>query len=71
MNITDQKSLIAAISKMSDEEKLNLTTLDLSHTQVSDVTPLAELKNLTILNPELKNLTILNPELKNLTILNP
>ena len=49
MKIENQKNLIATISKMSDEEKMNLTTLDLSDTQVSDVTPLAGLVNLTTL----------------------
>ena len=70
MNITDQKSLIAAISKMSDEEKLNLTALDLGNTQVSDVTPLAELKNLTTLylwNTQVTDVTPL-AALVNLTI---
>ena len=70
MNITDQKSLIAAISKMSDEEKMNLIKLEVD-TQVSDVKPLAELKNLTTLYLGYTQVSDVTPlaELKNLTML--
>ena len=48
MKIKTQADLEVWIAKLTAEEKNNLTTLDLWNTQVTDVTPLAALVNLTI-----------------------
>ena len=49
MKFATKESFEAAFATMSAKAKLQITTLDLSETQVSDVTALAGLTNLTTL----------------------
>ena len=70
MKIKTQADLEVWIAELTAGEKNNLTTLYLSHTQVTDVTPLAALVNLTTLHLWNTQVTDVTPlaALVNLTI---